>query len=171
MPQLDARYRNGRIPEAFEAEHCVDPGLDVAMILLDQIVQILRRSQCRGRRQILVRLHFAHRAVRRSITVQRDCLRSEPLTPGRFREESIGRSDIAPGTEPEVDRLSCSINDTVKVDPFAAIFTYVPSTRQERPADLANRSHRLTNSGVKRLSQTHDCRMRQRQTALGHHIE
>jgi hypothetical protein len=24
---------------------------------------------------------------------------------------------------------------------------------------------------VKRLSQTHDCRMRQRQTALGHHIE
>jgi hypothetical protein len=91
-----------------------------AMILLDQIVQILRRSQCRGRRQILVRLHFAHRAVRRSITVQRDCLRSEPLTPGRFREESIGRSDIAPGTEPEVDRLSCSINDTVKVDPFAA---------------------------------------------------
>jgi hypothetical protein len=35
--QLDARYRNGRIPEAFEAEHCVDPGLDVAMILLDQL--------------------------------------------------------------------------------------------------------------------------------------
>jgi hypothetical protein len=34
MHQLDARYRNGRIPEAFEAEHCIDPGLDAAMILL-----------------------------------------------------------------------------------------------------------------------------------------
>ena len=41
MHQLDARYRNGRMPEAFEAEHCIDPGLDVPMILLDQIVQIL----------------------------------------------------------------------------------------------------------------------------------
>jgi hypothetical protein len=51
MHQLDARYRNGRIPEAFEAEHCIDPGLDVPMILLDQIVQVLRRSQPRVRGQ------------------------------------------------------------------------------------------------------------------------
>jgi hypothetical protein len=44
------------------------------------------------------------------------------LTPDRFCEESLGRSDIAPGAEPEVDRLSCSINDTVKIDPFATDF-------------------------------------------------
>jgi hypothetical protein len=122
MHQLDARYRNGRIAEAFEAEHCVDPGLDVAMILLNQIVQILRRSQCRVRGQKLVRLHFPHRAVRRSVTVQRDCLRSEPLTPDRFCEESLGRSDIAPDAEPEVDRLSRAVNCTVKIDPFATDF-------------------------------------------------
>jgi hypothetical protein len=41
MHQLHARNRNGCIPEAFEAEHCVDPGLDIAMILLAQIVRIL----------------------------------------------------------------------------------------------------------------------------------
>jgi hypothetical protein len=87
MHQPNARYRNCRSPEAFEVEHCIDPGLDVAMILLDQ----------------LVRLHFAHRAVRRSLTVQRDCLRSESLTPDRFREESLSRNDIAPGAEPEVN--------------------------------------------------------------------
>ncbi len=96
--------------------------LMLQMILLDQIVQILRRSQRRVRGQKLVRLHFAHRAVRRSLAVQRDCLRSEPLTPDRFREESLGRSDIAAGAEPEVDRLSCTVNCTVKIDPFATHF-------------------------------------------------
>jgi hypothetical protein len=40
MYRLDARYHSGRIPEEFEAEDCVDPGLDVAMILFDQMVQI-----------------------------------------------------------------------------------------------------------------------------------
>jgi hypothetical protein len=44
MHQLDARYRNGRIPEALKVGHCIDPGLDVAMILPYQIVQILRPS-------------------------------------------------------------------------------------------------------------------------------
>ena len=89
---------------------------------LDQIVQILRRSQRRVRGQKLVRLHFAHRAVRCSVTVQRDCLRIARLTPDRFREESLGRSDIAPGADPEVDRLSCAVNCTLKIDPFATDF-------------------------------------------------
>ena len=92
------------------------------MILLDQIVQILRQSQRRARREKLVRLHFAHRAVRRSVTVQRDRLRSEPFSPDRFREESLGRGDIAFAAEPEVDRLSCAGNCTVKIDPFATDF-------------------------------------------------
>src|SRR5580692_6160583 len=34
MRQLDARDRDRRVPETFEAEHRVDPGLDVAMILV-----------------------------------------------------------------------------------------------------------------------------------------
>jgi hypothetical protein len=41
MHQLDAGDRNGGIPEAFEAEHRIDPRLDIAMILLDQVVQVL----------------------------------------------------------------------------------------------------------------------------------
>jgi hypothetical protein len=47
MCQFDARDRDGRVPETLEAEHRVDPGLDVAMILLDQVVQLLRGSQRR----------------------------------------------------------------------------------------------------------------------------
>ncbi len=124
MHQLAPRYRSGRIPGAFETEHCINPGLDVAVILLDQIVQILRRSQRRLRGQKLVRLHFAHPVVRRCVTVQRDCLRCEPLSPDRFPAESRGRSDIAPCAEPEVDRLSCAVNCTVKIDPFATDFQW-----------------------------------------------
>ncbi|MBB5460208.1 hypothetical protein HDG33_003873 [Paraburkholderia sp. Cpub6] len=63
MHQFNASYRNGRIPEAFEAEHCI-----VAMILLNQVVQILRWSHFRARWRKPVRLHFTHRAVTRNVT-------------------------------------------------------------------------------------------------------
>jgi hypothetical protein len=46
MRQLDARDRDGRVSEAFEVEHR-DPGLDVAMILLSQVVQVVLGSQRR----------------------------------------------------------------------------------------------------------------------------
>jgi hypothetical protein len=42
MHQLDAGNRGRGAPEPFEAEHHVRSGLDVAMVLLDQIVQVLR---------------------------------------------------------------------------------------------------------------------------------
>jgi hypothetical protein len=57
------------------------------MILFDQVIQVLRRSQrCAFRPQFIDR-HFAHCAMRRRVAVQRDCLGSEPLTPDRFREK------------------------------------------------------------------------------------
>jgi len=74
------------------------------------------------KQKLVLRLHFAYRAVRRRLTIQRDGLRSEPLTPDRLREESLSRSDIAPSAEPEVDRLPCAVNCMVKIDPFATDF-------------------------------------------------
>jgi hypothetical protein len=41
MHQLNACQSDRGVPEAFEAEHDVRSGLDVAMILLDEIIQIL----------------------------------------------------------------------------------------------------------------------------------
>lgn len=38
--QLNARNGGGRVPEAFEAEHRVCSGLYVAMVLLDQVIEI-----------------------------------------------------------------------------------------------------------------------------------
>jgi len=51
MHQLDACKGDRRIAELLEAEHDFGPGLDISMVLLDQIVQVLRGcSQARGRR-------------------------------------------------------------------------------------------------------------------------
>ena len=41
MHQLNAGDRKACIPEALEAKHRIDLGLDVSMILLDQVVQVL----------------------------------------------------------------------------------------------------------------------------------
>jgi len=41
MHELDAANRDGCGSEAFQAKHGAKPGLDVAMILLDQIVEVL----------------------------------------------------------------------------------------------------------------------------------
>jgi transposase-like protein len=65
-------------------------------------------------------------ARRRRVAVQRNGIRSEPLTPHRFREESLGRNDIEPDAEPEVDRLSRAANCTVTIDPFATDFHIRP---------------------------------------------
>jgi len=170
MHQFDAGDRSGCIAKAFEAEHCIDPGRDVAMVLLDQVVQILRRSQSRLLRQRLVSLHFAHCAVGRRVTVQCDGFRSEPLTPDRPRKEGLRRSNIGPGAEPEVDRLSRSINGTVKIDPLATdlhirlVDSPGTTTGPRKPIPPLYELRREASDPA------HDCRMRQRQTALGHHF-
>jgi hypothetical protein len=75
MRQLDALNRGRGAPEPFETEHHIRSGFDVAMVLLDHVVQIFRRPDLRVFRQQAIGLHLAHRAVRGSIAVERDGLR------------------------------------------------------------------------------------------------
>lgn len=79
MHQLDACNRGRGAPEPFEAEHHVRSGLDVAMVLLDQVVEIFRRSDLRVLRQQSIGLHLAHCAVRGSIAIERNDLRGLAL--------------------------------------------------------------------------------------------
>src|SRR5476651_2904055 len=67
MHQLDARNRGRGTPEPFEAEYHVRSGLDISMVLLDQIVQVLRGPDLRVLSQKAIGLHFTHRPVRSSI--------------------------------------------------------------------------------------------------------
>ena len=62
---------------------------DVAMILFDQIVEVLRRSQRRVLGQQPVALHVAHRPVRRRVAVRRDLFWSDDFT---VEAAAIGQS-------------------------------------------------------------------------------
>ena len=42
MHQFDAGEGNGSAAEPFEPEHHVHPGFEVAVILLNQVIQVLR---------------------------------------------------------------------------------------------------------------------------------
>ena len=47
MHELDPTNCDGSGSEAFQAKHGAQPGLYVAMVLLDQIVQVFRRAKLR----------------------------------------------------------------------------------------------------------------------------
>src|SRR6266851_4269383 len=120
MHQLDAGDRDRRIPEPLEAEHHRDALLHAPMVLLNQVVQVLRRAQVRVRGQRAIGFQLAHRTVRCSVAVQRDCLRGALLASDRFAKERLGGRDIALGAQPEVDRPARPIDGTVEVDPLAS---------------------------------------------------
>ena len=75
MHQLDARNRRRGASEPLETKHDLRPGFDVAMVLLDQVVRVLRRSNLGVRRQQAAHLHFTHGAVRGRIAVESDGFR------------------------------------------------------------------------------------------------
>jgi hypothetical protein len=87
--------------EILEAEHRPSSGLDAAMALLDEVVQILRKPQ-------LVRLGTSDR-VRRAA-----------LAPERLLEECFGCGHIAPSAESKVDGLASLVHGAIKIDPLAA---------------------------------------------------
>src|ERR1700692_4232880 len=70
--QLDTSNCGRGAAEPFETAHHVRSGLDVSMVLLDQIVQVLRGPDLRALRQQAIGLHFTHRPVRSSVTIERD---------------------------------------------------------------------------------------------------
>jgi len=74
MHELDTTNFDGNGSEAFQAKHSAQLGLYIAMVLFDQIVQLLGQAKRRvvGKRALL--LKFASGTVESSITVERNGL-------------------------------------------------------------------------------------------------
>src|SRR6266481_798880 len=138
MHQLDAGDRDRRIPEPLEAEHHRDAPLHAPMVLLNQVVQVLRRAQLRVRGQRAIGFQLAHRTVRCSVAVQRDCLRGALLASDRFAKERLGGRDIALGAQPEVDRPARPIDGTVEVEPLVSDLDVCLVDSPDWPAARAN---------------------------------
>jgi hypothetical protein len=71
------------------------------MVLLDQVVQVLRRPHLRLGGQQAIGFQLTHRAVRRGIAVQSDRPGSIVLAFDRLPKKRLGGRDIALGAQPE----------------------------------------------------------------------
>src|SRR5215467_10893270 len=70
--QLDSANGDRCVVESFESQHRPNPLFDSAVVLFDEIVQVLARSHFYSARKFAGLLHLPHCAMRRRIGVQRD---------------------------------------------------------------------------------------------------
>jgi hypothetical protein len=91
-------------------------------VLLDQIVQVLRRPQLRLGGQQAISFQLTHRTVGRGIAVQSDRPGSIVLAFDRLPKKRLGGRDIALGAQPEVNRPPRPIHGTIEIAPFASNF-------------------------------------------------
>jgi transposase-like protein len=104
MHQLDAGDRERRILEPLEAEHHSNALLHAPMVLLNQVVQVFRRSAASCPRAA------SHRLSARAPRDEMRHSRPASVSAGHTAEllialrERLGGRDVAVGTQPEVDR-------------------------------------------------------------------
>src|SRR5215470_16192966 len=72
LGQLDSRDRYHRVVESLESQHRPDSLFHSPMVLFDQIVQVLARSNLDAARKFAGYLHLPHGPMRGRIGVQRD---------------------------------------------------------------------------------------------------
>jgi hypothetical protein len=170
MQQFHAGDRHRRAIKDLEAEHGVDARLHASMILLDHVVEILRRSQPRVFPARALRGQFAHCTVRGGVAVQCDAHRRAALSLQRLAKERLRRLHIAVGAQAEVHGLTLAIDSPVKVAPLAANL-HVRFVDAPRSTGLASESvPALLELGHELLHPSHDRRVNQRHATLGHHL-
>jgi hypothetical protein len=89
------------------------------MILLDNVVKVLRRSQFRSPGQQAVYSQLADGSMRSRIAVDGDRMWRPLLMPDRFLEGGLGRGYIACSAESEVNGLPGLVHCSVGVHPVA----------------------------------------------------
>ena len=72
VERFDAGDCDGGVVEVLEAEHGTGSGLDIPMILFDQIVQVFRRSQFGALPCLVFVWNFTHCSMRSGIAIKRD---------------------------------------------------------------------------------------------------
>jgi hypothetical protein len=110
------------------------------------------------------------RAVRRLIAIERDGARQSALTLERPLKECFRRSDIPPRAQQKIDRLSSAVDSTIEISP-AAFDLHVSFVDPPRAASFAGEPvPTFFEFGNVALDPTHDGRVRQFNSAFGHHL-
>jgi hypothetical protein len=112
--------RSPRRLEGTEPQSWLDEPFDKAMILLDQIVEILHLPQvlCFGEESF--GFQVLKRFGRRRVVIDGDDPRSDGMRgKERLLEEPFGSSGISGCTQQELERLSCGIHGSIQIHPGA----------------------------------------------------
>ena len=102
LRQVDSANGDRRVVESFEPQRRPNPLFDSAVVLFDEIVQVLARSHFYSARKFAGLLHLPHGAMRRRIGVQRDLGGCAPVV-HCIAEKGLGSSHIAISAEEEID--------------------------------------------------------------------
>ena len=87
LRQLDSANGDCRVVESFESQHRPDPLLDSAVVLFDEIVQVLARPHFCSTWKFAGLLHLQHCAMRRRVGIFRTIGRS--ARPPRLQRSSL----------------------------------------------------------------------------------
>ena len=119
MHKFDAGGRNRSIPESLEPKHRAQPKFDGSMVLLDEIVQIFRRSQVGSLAAPMFAEELPSRPVGRLIAIECDRTRQSALGLERPPEEGFRRGNISLRSQQEIHRLSPAVDSAIEIRPTA----------------------------------------------------
>jgi len=119
LRQLDSANGDCRVVESFQSQHRPKPLCHAPVVLFDQVVQVLARSDQHSLGEFACRLPFPDCAMRGSLGVQRDLRRFAPVL-HCMAEKGLGRIHSAISTQQEVHAPPGFVHSPIQVDPASA---------------------------------------------------
>jgi hypothetical protein len=113
--QFNAGDGDRGAPKTLQSKHWTQTKFDRSMVLLDQIVEVLRRSYFGPSAARTFAENFPRRPMGCLVAVERDGARQLALALERPPEKRFGGGDIPLGAEQEIDGLSLFIDGTIEV--------------------------------------------------------
>ena len=119
MDQLDSPDGARGVLELLESQHRPEARLDVAVILLNDIVEILTRADRDGPQLSILGPKLANGPMGGLVSVESDRPGHASLSLEGLTEKGFGGGHIALGAQAKVDRLTAGIHGAIEVHPAA----------------------------------------------------
>ena len=171
VSQLEAGERRRRGEERFETLQGPTPRFDAAMVLLDDVVQVLVRANAHIAPLQMLPSKPPQCGATRHVTIERDGAREAlAVRVERLAKEGLGCSDSAVAAQQEVDGLAVLVNRPILVVPLSPNAD-VRLVGSPRPTDAATESVPvLLKFRHESKGPSKDCRVHYADAPLGHHL-
>ena len=172
VSQFESRERRGSRREGLETLQWSTPRLDPAVVLLDDVVQVLTGAHAHIPPLHVLSPQLPQCGAARHVTIQRDGTRKAVSIRGeRFAEERLRRCDSAVATQQKVNRLPVLVDGSIQVVPLSPNAD-VRLVGAPRPADASPEPvPALLELRYETQRPSKDGRVRQIHTAFGHHLD